>query len=108
MISTALTIISSLFMQQARPESELLVSEYQNKLAAGMDQAQARSWYTKELGAVWQKYQCNPMKSFVTLAVNGTLFISFFLALRGLSDAKVSKKPAISLMNYTPICLLCA
>lgn len=89
MSSITLTIISSLFLQQARPESELLVSEYQNKLAAGMDAAEARNWYTKELGAVWHKYKCNPAKSFATLAVNGTLFISFFMALRGLSDAKV-------------------
>ncbi|GMH37269.1 hypothetical protein BSKO_05142 [Bryopsis sp. KO-2023] len=76
-------------MSQAKPESELLVTEYQNKVASGMDMQEARTWYTTELGAIWKKYDCNPMKSFGTLAVNGTLFVSFFMALRGLSEAQV-------------------
>lgn len=49
----------------------------------------ARTWYTEQVARIWQKYDCNPMKSFLGLGVNGTLFISFFLALRGLSDAKM-------------------
>lgn len=65
------------------------MNEYQSKLAAGMDVNEARSWYTTQLAGIWQKYDCNPVKSFATLAVNGTLFISFFMALRGLSDARV-------------------
>ena len=42
----------------------------------------ATAIYQRELAQVWAKYDCNPVKSFLPLLVQGPLFVCFFLAIK--------------------------
>ena len=48
----------------------------------------AREWYTTEIANIWSKHNCNPVKSMMPLFANGFVFVSFFMALRGLAEVK--------------------
>lgn len=52
-----------------------------------------REWYVAEIGAIWKKHDCNPVRSMMPLVANGFVFISFFIALRGLSQIKARHHP---------------
>lgn len=49
--------------------------------------------YWARINQIWSKYDCNPAKSMVSLAVQAPAFLCFFAGLRHLSAAKVPPLP---------------
>ena len=45
--------------------------------------------YQTRIAQIWQKYDCNPMKSMATIAVQAPAFLCFFAGLRHMAAAKV-------------------
>lgn len=57
-------------------------------LQRGNGQA-AQKEYQERIHGLWQKHDCNPMKSLVSLLVQAPVFICFFGALRHMAAAHV-------------------
>lgn len=76
-------------MSMARPEMLELQEWFKRESAtAGAGPALAAE-YQQRLAAVWQKYDCHPMKSIGSLLLQAPLFIGFFSALRSMAAAGV-------------------
>ena len=55
--------------------------------------------YTQRMSALWEKYDCNPLKSMAPIMAQAPIFIGFFGALRSLATAQVSAS-----RRYPDIC----
>ena len=49
----------------------------------------AQKEYQERIAGLWKKYNCNPMKSLVSLGIQAPIFICFFGALRHMAAAQV-------------------
>jgi len=86
---TLMQIKNSIKLSNAMPDQQAIKNQLDKDIAQGKDMETARKRYMEETAKIWEKHDCNPMKSLMPLMANGFLFVSFFIALRGLSEIKV-------------------
>jgi len=74
-----------------KPEMEVITNNWR-KLGGYSAPPRATDVYQKQLKELFAKHHCNPWKSFIGLAVQGPIFVSFFFALRHMATTYPSFK----------------
>ncbi|KAK9810108.1 hypothetical protein WJX72_005000 [[Myrmecia] bisecta] len=76
-------------MSAARPEMEQLAEWFKKESMSEGNVPRAREEYQQRMAGIWSKYNCNPLKSLASIAVQAPVFIGFFSALRAMAAHKV-------------------